>query len=60
MTKTYECRCGHLAYKLPKREWLCHCSNPKPKNQIKPLGMVIQPKEINVARMLSDIECRGD
>lgn len=59
MTKTYECRCGHLAYKLPKREWLCHCSSPKPKSA--PIDrMVIQPDELDVAQMLLEIECRGD
>lgn len=26
--KTYKCVCGHLAYKLPNRGWLCHCNNP--------------------------------
>jgi hypothetical protein len=57
--KTFKCVCGHLAYKLPKRGWLCHCSSPKP--QPAPITRrIIQPDEINVARMVADIECRGD
>jgi hypothetical protein len=27
-TKTYSCKCGHLAYYISRRGWFCHCSNP--------------------------------
>jgi hypothetical protein len=28
-TKTYKCKCGHLAYFIKGRGWLCMCNNPQ-------------------------------
>ena len=39
--KTYKCACGHLAYKIPGRGWLCHCNNPIQINSMHPLFQAI-------------------